>query len=152
MSSNVATTWTATHGKLLLAVAIDPKEVGRRIQAARKARRLTQLTMALELNVSPSAVAKWEAGKLPPVTELIRVAEHLEIDPGTLVETPDEEEQASLESVRKDARAAHREATRARAETQRTGEKLDLLLQHFGVGQGHDPEQQEPPESQADTP
>lgn len=76
------------RAKLLLAVALDPREVGKRIAQAREGKGWTQLTFALEADVSPSSVQRWESGKLPPVRELLRVAELLEVDPETLVEPP----------------------------------------------------------------
>ena len=80
-------TQTATFsGSLLLGAVMEPKEIGKRIKAARERKNLTQLAFALEANVSPSSVARWESGKLPAVRELIRVAGVLGIDPERLVE------------------------------------------------------------------
>jgi len=80
-------TQTATFsGSLLLATVMEPKEIGKRIQAARKRKNLTQLAFALEANVSPSSVARWERGHLPSVRELIRVAGLLDVEPEQLVE------------------------------------------------------------------
>lgn len=78
--------WTPTHGTLLLAVALEPREIGKRIATAREKKGWTQLTFALEADVSPSTVQRWESGKLPPVRELIRIAELLEVEPEQLVE------------------------------------------------------------------
>lgn len=78
--------FTATHGKLLLAVALTPKEVGERIKRAREAKGWTQLELALEAHVSPSSVTRWESGKLPPVRELMRISMILEVAPEDLVE------------------------------------------------------------------
>lgn len=86
MDSIAATQWTTVRGTLLLAVSLEPKEIGRRIASARERRGLTQLAFALEANVSPSTITRWEAGKLPPVRELMRIADLLEIDPSELVE------------------------------------------------------------------
>lgn len=86
MSNNVATTWTRDHSKLLLAMALSPAEVGKRIKQAREQQGWTQLDFALEAHVSPSSVARWEAGKLPPVRELFRIAELLEVEVDQLVE------------------------------------------------------------------
>jgi transcriptional regulator with XRE-family HTH domain len=74
------------YGSVLLAVAIAPEEIGEKIKAARKRRHWTQLAFALEAHVSPSSVARWEAGGLPPVRELIRIAEVLGIPAEQLVE------------------------------------------------------------------
>lgn len=90
MTSSVVTQFTRNHGKLLLAVAMDPREVGRRIKLARERKGLTQLEFALEANVSPSSVARWESGKLPPVRELMRLADLLEVPVEDLVESPGE--------------------------------------------------------------
>jgi transcriptional regulator with XRE-family HTH domain len=73
---------------------MEPKEIGRRIQAARKRKHWTQLEFAHEAAISPSSVARWERGQLPSVRELIRVAGVLEIDPEELVEEePSEDDQ-----------------------------------------------------------
>jgi len=87
--SNTATQFAAIHGKLLLAVTLDPKDVGRHIAAARIRRGWTQMTFAVEANVSMSTVARWEAGKLPPVRELMRIADVLGVPAEQLVESPD---------------------------------------------------------------
>jgi transcriptional regulator with XRE-family HTH domain len=50
----------------------------------------TQLAFALEADVSPSTVTRWESGKLPPVRELMRIAELLGVSPEELVEPGDE--------------------------------------------------------------
>lgn len=86
MSYVACTQFDGTHGRLLLAVQLEPKEIGQRLQAARKRKGHTQLSFALEANVSPGTVARWESGRLPPVRELVRIAELLEIDPAELVE------------------------------------------------------------------
>jgi transcriptional regulator with XRE-family HTH domain len=78
--------WTHQHGKVLLAVALDPEMVGERIAEAREARGWTQLDFALEAGVSPSSVQRWEAGKLPPVRRLLRLAELLEVEAEVLIE------------------------------------------------------------------
>lgn len=91
MNHIAATQWTASHGRLLLVATVDPREIGRRIKKAREAKGLTQLAFALDANVSPSSVTRWEAGKLPPVRELMRIAELLGVEPDYLVEAdPDE--------------------------------------------------------------
>lgn len=88
MSQIVDRQWTRRHGTLLLAVSIDPREIGRRIKKARDAKRWTQLDFASEASVSPSTVQRWEAGKLPAVRELIRVADILGVEAEWLVEPP----------------------------------------------------------------
>lgn len=86
MTSQARSQFTAAHGKLLLAVALTPKEVGERIKLAREAKGWTQLEMAIEGHVSPSSVTRWESGKLPPVRELMRIAGLLGVEPEVLVE------------------------------------------------------------------
>lgn len=88
MAHNVSSQWVRPHGKLLLAVSMDPREVGKRIAEARNDRGWTQLQFALEADVSPSSIQRWEAGQLPPVRELLRIAEVLGVDPERLVEPP----------------------------------------------------------------
>ena len=70
--------------------SVAPTEIGQRIKAARKRKRWTQLEFALEANVSPATVQRWEAGKLPRVRELIRVAELLDVSTDELVQAEDE--------------------------------------------------------------
>lgn len=68
---------------------LDPVEVGARIAAAREAKGLSQVKFATEVaGVSPSTVSRWERGYLPPVDELVRVAQLLEIPTDKLLETP----------------------------------------------------------------
>lgn len=86
MSHTVTTQKDRTFRTLLLAVAIGPDEIGRRIKAAREKRGWTQLQFAMEANVSPSSVQRWEGGRLPPVRELVRIAEILGVTTDELVE------------------------------------------------------------------
>jgi transcriptional regulator with XRE-family HTH domain len=67
-------------------VTFAPDEVGRRIAAARIRKGWTQLVFAGEANVSPGSVSRWERGKLPPVRELVRIAQVLGIEVAELVE------------------------------------------------------------------
>lgn len=102
MSSHTTTRWTPPRGKLLLAVAMEPHEIGQRIAEARTRKGWTQMAFALQANVSMSTVTRWEGGKLPPVRELIRIAGILEVEPESLVEpnpTPDSELQHLREEV-----------------------------------------------------
>ena len=93
---NVTTQFTRTHGTLLLAVAMDPKEIGRRIAEARNRKGWTQFVFATEANVSISTVQRWEGGKLPAVRELMRIADVLEVEPEQLVEVaPTDEDQVA---------------------------------------------------------
>jgi transcriptional regulator with XRE-family HTH domain len=87
MGTYTMSTQTARpYATLLLAVTMDPKEIGRRIKVARNKRGWTQLAFALEADVSPSTIQRWESGQLPPVRELMRIAELLEVEPESLVE------------------------------------------------------------------
>lgn len=115
--------FTRAHGTLLLAVAIEPREIGRRIARARDRKGWTQLAFALEANVSPSTIQRWEAGKLPPVRELSRIADLLGIETSELVE-PDEEATGQSEKIaRLEAELSATRATLARIE-----QKLDEAL------------------------
>jgi len=81
---------------LLLAVSIEPQEIGKRIRAARERRGWTQMDFANEAHVSMSSVQRWERGDLPPVRELIRLSGVLGVDPEQLVELePTGEDQLS---------------------------------------------------------
>lgn len=77
---------TPQFANVLLAVAIAPEEIGRRVKAARERKHWTQLEFAREANVSPSTVQRWERGQLPPVRELVRVAPLLDVEVDELVE------------------------------------------------------------------
>lgn len=68
--------------------ALTPETVGLRIKAARNAKLWTQVQFAHHALVSPSSIARWERGILPPLRELVRVAAVLDIAPDTLVEMP----------------------------------------------------------------
>lgn len=61
-------------GSMLLAVTIEPEEVGRRIAAARTRKGWTQEVFARRASVSVSSVQRWEAGQLPPTREMFRLA------------------------------------------------------------------------------
>lgn len=84
-------------------MSIEPKEIGARIAAARARKGWTQLAFALEADVSPSSITRWESGKLPPVRELMRIADLLGVDADELVEDPptrdDDERLDRLEST-----------------------------------------------------
>jgi transcriptional regulator with XRE-family HTH domain len=106
MSSIAATQFPRKQGKLLLAVALVPKEVGRRIARARDRKGWTQFTFAQEASISPSTVARWEAGKLPPVRELMRVADLLEVPVDELVEPPENAQELGVRLDRLEAGVA----------------------------------------------
>lgn len=101
------TTQRATvSGSLLLASVMEPKEIGKRIQAARKRRYWTQAEFAREANVSLSSVTRWEAGALPPVRELIRLADLLGVDPEELVEERPMDDQVAARLAALEVRVA----------------------------------------------
>ena len=87
-----------SNGRLHAVVPLDPKEVGRRLAAARHRQHWTQLEFAIKIGRSPATISRWERGMLPPVRELMRIAEVLEVEPAELVEEqrPD---QAILQSL-----------------------------------------------------
>lgn len=97
---------TQTHPAfrtLLLAVSIEPREIGQRIAAVRNRRGWTQMDLAHQANVSVSSVQRWERGDLPPVRELIRLAGILEIDAEQLVELEPTQE-AKIAAIGRDLR------------------------------------------------
>lgn len=54
-----------------------------RIRELRKARHITQLKMAMDLNMSQNTISRYESGEREPgITELIRIADyfHVSID------------------------------------------------------------------------
>lgn len=83
---NVTTQTTPHFANVLLAVTIEPGEIGHRIKTARERKRWTQLEFAAEANISPSTVQRWERGQLPPVRELMRIAPLLDVEIDELVE------------------------------------------------------------------
>ena len=88
---------------LLLAVTLEPREIGRRIAAARKRHGWTQLDFAYKADVSPSAVQRWERGELPRIKKLMQVAELLGVQVDQLVEngalpSPAEERYQQIEA------------------------------------------------------
>lgn len=89
MPSNVSTQTPSFPSTLLLAVQIEPQEIGRRLAVAREAKGWTQFDLANEASVSVSSIQRWESGKLPPVRELVRMAGLLDIETDELV-TPTE--------------------------------------------------------------
>lgn len=79
-------------------MSLKPEEIGQRIAQARERKGWTQMAFALEANVSMSSVQRWERGKLPPVRELIRIAEVLGVATEDLVEPA--AQVLSLEEIR----------------------------------------------------
>jgi len=84
--------------------SVGPSEIGQRLQAARQKKGWTQLELALEANVSPATIQRWEAGKLPRVRRLMEIAELLGIPADELVESAEatergEETHAQLDRI-----------------------------------------------------
>ena len=102
MNHNTATQFAPIHGTLMLPVSFEPQEIGQRVAAARTRKGWTQLQFAMEANVSPSTVARWEAGKLPPVRELVRIAEVLGVDVNEFVEPAVNEEAGRLSGIERE--------------------------------------------------
>lgn len=98
---------------LLLAVTVEPGEIGRRIKRARESRGWTQLVFAREASVSPSTVQRWEAGALPPVRELIRIADVLQVETDVLVE-PEERPGDRLSAIEEELRLVRAELAAVR--------------------------------------
>ena len=97
MRRMITTQIARSNGRLQAIVPLDPKEVGRRLAAARQRKHWTQLEFALKIEVSPASVSRWERGYLPPVRELMRIAEVLGIEPAELVE--ERSEHTALEAA-----------------------------------------------------
>jgi transcriptional regulator with XRE-family HTH domain len=73
-------------------VTLTPKEVGARIRRAReekRPKRWSRLALAKAADVSPSSIYRWETGRLPSATELVRIAEVLGIPPDELTAAPE---------------------------------------------------------------
>lgn len=84
----------------MLVVALTSEQVGARIAQAReemKPKRWSQLDLAIALDVSPASIYRWEKGRLPSVSELVRIAEVLGKPPDYLTEPP--ERQLELSEV-----------------------------------------------------
>lgn len=65
--------------------------IGKNIKQLRKARGLTQKELADKLGVTQSAVGNWEAGiRNPRASDLLNIAEALEVPVGTVVLGEDE--------------------------------------------------------------
>lgn len=115
---------------LLLAVSIEPQEIGERIKAIRERHGWTQVVLAREADVSLSSVQRWERGDLPPVRELIRLAGVLGVEADALVElAPTGDERLD----RLEARL----------------EEAQGLLVRIAVAVGADPEADQPPRRSA---
>jgi transcriptional regulator with XRE-family HTH domain len=96
MRKMITTQIAVTDGRLHAIVPLDPKEVGQRLAAARRRRHWTQLEFALKIKRSPASVSRWERGYLPPVRELMRIADVLGVEPAELVEEPEDKHAALM--------------------------------------------------------
>ena len=114
MAKTIHTQIAMSNGRLRAIMTIDPKEVGQRLAAARNRRNWTQLEFALQIGKSPSSVARWERGGLPPVRELIRICEALGIDPAELVEEPEDAIQAQIDELQKELHELRQQQKRSR--------------------------------------
>ena len=62
-----------------------------RIRELRKARRITQLKMALDLDMSQNTISRYESGEREPgVAELIRIADYFRVSIDYLVGRTDD--------------------------------------------------------------
>lgn len=103
------------QGPTIPGVPLTPEEVGMRIVRAREEKTpkpWSQFDLALALGVSPSTIYRWEKGKLPSMSELIRLAEVLDKPPDYLTEPP--ERQAALSDLHALLEGARDEAERGR--------------------------------------
>lgn len=108
MAHNVTTQLAPEFGNLLLTVAIEPDEIGRRLKTARERKGWTQLQFAMEANVSPSSVQRWESGRLPPVRELMRLADVLGVEAEEFVEPAVPKGDAeTLQAIQEELSALH---------------------------------------------
>lgn len=81
-------------------VALSPEEVGARIAKARadkSPKPWSQFDLALAMGVAPSTIYRWEKGRLPSMTELMKLAEVLELPATELTEPP--EHRAQLDDL-----------------------------------------------------
>lgn len=62
-----------------------------RIKDLRKARRITQLKMAMDLNMSQNTISRYESGEREPgIAELIRIADYFRVSIDYLVGRTDD--------------------------------------------------------------
>lgn len=60
---------------------MEASRIGRRIRAFRKLKRIQQIEMAKQINVSVTVLGRLERGeKIPEQTTLVKIAEVLQID------------------------------------------------------------------------
>ena len=64
-----------------------------RLKELRKARRITQLKLAMDLNLTQNTVSRYETGEREPgIAELVRIADYFHISVDYLVERTDNPE------------------------------------------------------------
>lgn len=64
-----------------------------RLKELRKTRRITQLKLAMDLNLTQNTVSRYETGEREPgITELIRIADYFQISVDYLLERTDNPE------------------------------------------------------------
>ena len=62
-----------------------------RIKELRKSRHITQLKMALDLNMTQNTISRYESGEREPgIVELIRIADYFHVSIDYLVGRPDD--------------------------------------------------------------
>lgn len=93
----------------------DHGEIGRRIREARQRKGWTQFEFAVQAEVSPSTVQRWERGQLPRIRELMRAAEVLGVPASEFVEPPDDRSTLELVTDAVDKVASAVESVEARA-------------------------------------
>lgn len=66
---------------------------GVRLKELRKARRITQLKLAMDLNLTQNTVSRYETGEREPgIAELVRIADYFHISVDYLLERTDNPE------------------------------------------------------------
>ena len=64
-----------------------------RLKELRKARRITQLKLAMDLNLTQNTVSRYETGEREPgIAELVRIADYFHISVDYLLERTDKPE------------------------------------------------------------
>ena len=64
-----------------------------RLKELRKARRITQLKLAMDLNLTQNTVSRYETGEREPgIAELVRIADYFHISVDNLLERTDNPE------------------------------------------------------------
>lgn len=132
----------------------ESKEVGARIVRAREEKTpkpWSQFDLALALSVSPSTIYRWEKGKLPSMSELIRLAEVLDKPFSYFAEPPERQTELSdlrqgLEEIRSRLEELRAEGERARGAALASLASIDVRLSRIearlGLQDGQDSEAQ----------